>query len=551
MVRILLLFGLSVLISACDGGVKDQDELLDASIESASTHQFPENTPTLDILATGAKISGANGILFSPDDLLYVASVIGSNLTVIDPDSGEILRQLGEAEGVVGPDDLAFAKDGTVYWTSILTGEVGGRTPNGEKIVAAQLSPGVNPITFSDDGRLFVSQCFFGVNLYEVDPKGKAPARLISDELGPGCGLNGMDWGPDNRLYGPRWFTGEIVSFDVNNNSMRLEATGFSTPAAVKFDRQGNLHVLDTGSGEVIKVNGDKKTVVATLVPGLDNFAFDKTNRLFVSSFTDGFVDRIESDGSRTSLLPSGMAHPGGLTVLGDQIVVADLHSIRFFNKDTGEQIDVQRNILGTGKMGGAINIAADGSNLILVSWIDNDVRIWDPVARQVTERYADLAAPVAAVRYAGKIIVTEHGTQQVSALDEDGKTELYQFKSPAGLAVDGDDLYLTERDSGSIFRIGGDSQLFKDPQLVTTGLEAPEGLVVTNAGFTVVEADSGNIVSINSLGEKILLAKIPPGSKSSTTAQPASMIFNGVVKDSDGAIYLTGETDRTLYKLD
>jgi len=536
MIRIVLLFGITFLLAGCNEDPANQKE--------------SSGGPTLSVLATGARISGANGILFSPDGLLYVASVIGSNLTVIDPESGDILKQLGQAEGVVGPDDLAFADDGTVYWTSILTGEVGGLTTAGEKIVAAQLGPGVNPITFSDDGRLFVSQCFFGVNLYEVDPGGKEPARLISDELGPGCGLNGMDWGPDNRLYGPRWFTGEIVSFDVDDNSMRVEATGFNTPASVKFDNNGVLHVLDTGSGEVFKLKGDKKVLVATLVPGLDNIAFDQSNRLFVSSFTDGFVDRVESDGSLTSLLPAGVAHPGGVTIFGDQLVVADLHSIRFFNKDSGEQVDVQRNVLGTGKMGGAINIAADGNNLILVSWIDNDVRVWDPVAQQVVERYSDLAAPVAAVRFAGKIIVAEHGKQQVSAIDEAGQTVLHHFQSPTGLAIDGDDLYLTERDSGSIYRIGADNKLLDDPQLVTSGLEAPEGLVVTNAGFAVVEADSGNIVSINALGEKTTLGNVPPGSAAATSAQPASMIFNGIAIDDLGVIYLTGETSRMLYKI-
>ena len=33
---------------------------------------------------------------------------------------------------------------------------------DGTLVTAAQLGPGVNPITFSDDDRLFVSQCFFG-----------------------------------------------------------------------------------------------------------------------------------------------------------------------------------------------------------------------------------------------------------------------------------------------------------------------------------------------------------------------------------------------------
>jgi sugar lactone lactonase YvrE len=539
--RNLITFILLALIAGCDGGNPTEQ----------TQKAAPEPETSLTILARGADIAGANGILFSPDGLLYVASVIGSNITIIDPDSGVIFNQLDSTDGVIGPDDLAFSDDGAFFWTSILTGEVGGFNAKGEKVIAAQLGPGVNPITFSDDGRLFVSQCFFDTNLYEIDPKGKKPARLISDELGPGCGLNGMDWGPDNRLYGPRWFTGEVVSFNVDDNTMRVEATGFDTPAAVKFDNAGQLHVLDTGTGEVIKLDKDQKIIIATLSPGLDNFAFDKNDQLFVSSFIDGFVKRVESDGTLTTLLPSGMAHPGGITLLGDKLVVADMNAIRFFDKKTGEQTNIQRNVLGTGKMGGAINVSVDGNNLILVSWLDNDVRVWDPVAEEVVERYSGLSAPVDAVRFAGKIIVTEHGSNQVTALDESGSMPLLNFAAPSGLAVDGDDLYLTDREGGSIYKIGAGNAILEKPELITKGLESPEGLVITNSGFAVVEADSGHIVNINALGEKKLLATIPAGSAASTETQPPSMIFNGVTIDENGIIYVTGETSRMLYKIE
>ena len=81
-------------------------------------------------------------------------------------------------------NDVAFNKNGDFYWTSILTGEVAGFSHDGIRVVAANLGPGVNPITFSDDGRLFVAQCFFGDGLYEVDPLGEKEPRSIRDDLG-------------------------------------------------------------------------------------------------------------------------------------------------------------------------------------------------------------------------------------------------------------------------------------------------------------------------------------------------------------------------------
>ena len=62
--------------------------------------------PVLTTIATGANIAGSNGLAFSADNKLYVASVIGSTISIIDPDSGEMLKTLTVEDGVVGPDDL-------------------------------------------------------------------------------------------------------------------------------------------------------------------------------------------------------------------------------------------------------------------------------------------------------------------------------------------------------------------------------------------------------------------------------------------------------------
>lgn len=523
-------------------GCGAEDEMAMPSVEPAA--------PILTTIATGANIAGTNGIEFSADNKLYAVSVIGSTISIIDPDTGEMLKTMTATDGIVGPDDIAFASDGSYFWTSIMTGEVAGFTPDGYKVIAAQLTPGVNPITFSDDGRLFVSQCFFGTGLFEVDPKGIAEPRVIAEDLGPGCGLNGMDWGPDNRLYGPRWFRGEVVSFNVDDNTMRLEASGFTTPAAVKFDNEGILHVLDTGTGEVIKVEGENKTIVATLSQGLDNFAFDKDNRLFVSSFADGFIKRVEADGSLTTLQPGGLAHPGGITLFNDQLVVADLHAIRFFNPQTGEETEVQRNVLGMGKMGGALNLSADGDNLILVSWLDGDIRVWDPIEMEVVERHTGLMGPVAAVRYAGKIIATEHGGSRIISLDDSGTTELVSIDTPTGLAAANGDLYVTSRAEGTIYKIGSDNKLLTTAEIVVEGLTDPEGLTIVGDEFIVVQGSDGKIIAATLDGSKTQLATISSGSPAASSAQPPSMIFNGIAALPDGTLYATGETNRVLYKL-
>lgn len=516
----------------------------------------PETAARARILVTGAGISGANGVHFGPDGLLYVASVIGSELLALNPQDGTVQRRLTAADGVLGPDDVAFGPDGAFYWTSILTGQVAGFTADGDFVVAAELDPGVNPLTFSSDGRLFVAQCFFADGLFEVDPQGRTEPRSIADDLGPGCGLNGMDWGPDDRLYGPRWFHGEVVSFDVDDGTRRLEVSDLGVPAAVKFDSRGRLHVLDTAAGQVLRIAGGERQVVADLMPGLDNFAFDAHDTLFVSSFADGSVLRVEADGSVTELSPAGLAHPAGVAIWqppgadGPQVVVADLHALRGFDPDTGASTFTVRNVLGIGPLGSVLSVAADGANLILTAFTDGDVRIWDPAAGTVVARHEGFDAPVSAIRYHDRLVVAEHGARRVVALDAGDFIVLAEdLEAPTGLATDGERLFVSDRARGQVLEIARAGAAVP-PRIVADGLRAPEGLAWLEDGLVVVEGESGRVLQVGDDGQVRLLTIVAPGTPPAGTSQPPSMVFNGVAA-AGRTLFVSGETTRVLYRID
>jgi sugar lactone lactonase YvrE len=507
---------------------------------------------TVEVLATGAAISGANGVQISPDGRLFVASVIGSEIAVLDPDTGEMLERL--TEGVDGPDDVAFNADGDLFWTSILTGEVAGFRASGERVTAARLTPGVNPLTFSDDGRLFVSQCFFDDKLYEVDPAGLAPERLIADDLGPGCGLNGMDVGPDGRLYGPRWFRQQVVSFDVDEGDMRIEATGFQVPAAVKFDSTGALHVLDTMAGAVIRVEGQKQSVVATFEPGLDNLAFDAGDRLFVSSFVDGTVWRASPDGEHVVLSPGGMAHPGGLAVYpggdGASLLVADLHALRTFDPVSGEQTAVRRNILGVGELGSVLSVAVDGEYLILTSFTDNNMRIWDPVNERNLLRVDNLQMPVHGIRYRGQLVVSEYLAGQVKVVDGQLPTLLASgLAAPTALLTDGESLWVTDRTRGEVLKIAAGGQRIEPPEVLAAGLNAPEGLALWRGQVLVREGETGSVYLLGGDTPELLVT-LGAGSPPASEAQPPSMVLNDIVVVGD-RLFGANELSRELVSVD
>ena len=171
-------------------------------------------------LVEGIGMRGSNGINFDSQNRLYIASVFSAGIIVMDPQNGKILQSYGPDDGVLGPDDLAFGPDGTLYWTDLSQGMVGRMTPDG--VSSAQMvTPGVNPITFSADGRLFVALDFFGDGLYELDPMfvdSPKPIILATPANPMPLGfLNGMDFGPDGRLYGPIYTQGKIISLDVDS----------------------------------------------------------------------------------------------------------------------------------------------------------------------------------------------------------------------------------------------------------------------------------------------------------------------------------------------
>ncbi len=147
-------------------------------------------------------------------------------------------------------DDIAFAPDGTMAWTGFLTGDLYSRKGDGPVKKLASGLPGINSLAFRKDGRLYATQVFLGDALYEIDVEGVKPPRKIMEKMG---GLNGFEFGPDDMLYGPLWFKGQVARVDVDKAELSVVADGFKIPAAVNFDSKGNLWVVDTALGQLVQ----------------------------------------------------------------------------------------------------------------------------------------------------------------------------------------------------------------------------------------------------------------------------------------------------------
>jgi sugar lactone lactonase YvrE len=256
----------------------------------------------------------SNGINFDSDDILYVTSILNSEIVLMDRETGEVLQRLGADQGVTGPDDVAIAPDGTLYWTNYSSGEACRLAA--DTTTCQFVGAFINPITISDDGRLFVATAMpiFSDALYELDPDLVQPPQRIFNNVGM---LNGMDWGPDGFLYAPSWTEANILRIDVDScdeselcDTERVVDGTIAMPSAVKFDSQGNLYAVDSLSGEVLRVDTTvgSVTVIATLPAGLDNLAFDSEDRLFVSNIVTGMVVEVLPNGTTRTV--SGLGRP-------------------------------------------------------------------------------------------------------------------------------------------------------------------------------------------------------------------------------------------------
>jgi sugar lactone lactonase YvrE len=522
------------------------------ALPTASATADP-SVKTIRLLARPAPIPGANGIVFDEGDQLYVGSVGGREIVKLDPNSGRILARFGPDQGFEGADDVALGPDGAIYYTALFTGEVGRIAPDGTHGTVANLSPGVNPITFSDDGRLFVGIAFFGDALYEVDPAGLDSPRLVNS----GLGLNGFDWW-DGYLYAPQMYAGTAVRIDVATGAHAVVADGFVFPTAVDFDPAGRMFVLDSGAGEVLRVDPDtgKRRVVATLGGDPDNMAFDSRGRLFVSDNSSGAIVQVLPKGGIRPVSPSGLVYPGGLAVLaaGKAEIVYAADTFRLFGIDgrTGRTaLEVEASITGGGALAPPMSVGAHGSDLVLSSWFGSAVQVFDPRTLQVEASCGDPDVPLNAIGFGSDVLISELVTHRVAVLDEStcARTTLVELPVPTGLATDGEDLWVADWALGMVFQIA-DEGAFISPVLVASGLAGPEGLAVSrDGGLLVVETvlhrlshiDLGT-GAVTPLVEGLALGTPgPPGT-------PPIWVFDGIAVGPSGAVYVSAHG---LYRID
>lgn len=500
---------------------------------------------------------GLHGLAVEEDGAILAGSVVGQAIYAVNPATGEVTTRLGPPDGMA--DDIAFGPNGEMAWTGYLTGKVFIQDKGGQPRMISQGLPGSNSLAFTKEGRLYFTQVFLGDALYEADPAGVAPPRLIRKDLG---GFNGFEVGPDGMLYGPLWFKNAIVKIDPKTGADTIVADGFQIPAAANFGPDGNLYAIDTKTGELKRIDMKTKavTVVATLAPALDNLAIAKDGTIYVSNMSNATIYAVNpADGAVRTVVSGPLATPTDLVITdgpeGEKLHVADVFAYRVIDTATKAITDPLR--MYRDETENQLGIGAGKSKVLITSWAAGMVQVVDRASGAAIIRHG-FTAPTDALELSdGRLIALEAATGTVRLVgegDAPGEVLVTGLNFPVAMAEAADGkLYVTETNPAATGALTVVDLAAKTVTRVLEGLAGPEGIDIGADGKVyLAEAGAGRVIAYNPADKsKTVLAEgLKTGLPGAEGTLPAYTTTGVAVSKKDGSVYVSSDITNAIYRL-
>ncbi len=516
-----------------------------------------------DVFVRGG-LPGTFGLTFGPDGMLYVPTFAG--VVIVDVSGAGIVGMI-PSDTVHPPEDVTFGPDGSLYGSAMFHGDVWRIAPDGS-VTAQMIGPGVNPIAFNGDGRMFVSQQWVTDTLWELDPDLTAPPRVVARNLG---GVKGMEFGPDGMLYAALMWSGEVVRMGVDAVPVVPEViAAIPAPFTATFGPDGMLYVVERIGSTIQRLDptDGSHATHAQLPWGPDNLAFNDEGRLFVSSYSDGALAEILPGGTVVEWIPGGMIFPVGLAVLprddgGESLFVGSLFTLREFDVETGEQLSVERFRFDPQGYAGSESVSAAGDALVLTMTFGfMSVKVWDPATRTVLQEYHDVTLPVQAIALGDDLVVVDlgAGAGQARVLRvRDGVGEVLADASdglvvPLGLATDGSSVWLTDWATGMISTLMEGGEPLPAPVPLAHGLEGPETMAVDLDGsLLVMESIAGRLSRVDPATGSVtpLVSGLQlSGDNDGALMLPPFGSPAGVAVSSSGTVFVAADEANVIFKL-
>lgn len=305
-----------------------------------------------------------NAMEVGPDGFLYYPLMTANEIWRIDPTGGEPQRVVGDL-GV--PDAVKFDPQGNLVSTQVASGHVLRIDPrSGEKTLLAQLSPGLDNLTFLGD-RLFVSN-----------------------------------------------FTGEITEIVGVGETRTLLGGGLNWPLDLAVGEDGLLYVADGTYFYTVGDGGSLQTVGMLFSPGYPGFLrglAPVAGNAFVVATSGGQIARYRPADGETDYLADGFDQLYGVAVgPGERIVFTELGTGRVHALASGSAEVLASDLRDP--VGVAFD--DDGRPLVAESGAGRVIAVGDTTETVVD----DLSRPQGIAVVDGVLYIVDAGTKEVIAVN-------------------------------------------------------------------------------------------------------------------------------------
>ena len=232
-------------------------------------------------------LSNPHDLILGPDGRLYVADVGGNRIAVLDPETLELVGEIG-AGALGAPHDVDFDM-------------------NGRMLVADTANS--------------------RVAVFEGD-------SLIAEFSGGISRTEGVAVHPNGRVYATGAGSGNIVAFE--SGRAVAAASGLRAPHDVAVDGEGNLWVADAGNDRMVRYSPDLEVLAVLDAPGYGwsgprYLDIDDAGNLIVADKYSHRIKRIAPDGSMTGVIgdtagkgPNRFRTPEGVEIRGGTLFFSD-----------------------------------------------------------------------------------------------------------------------------------------------------------------------------------------------------------------------------------
>ncbi len=293
------------------------------------------------------------------------------------------------------------------------------------------------------------------------------------------------------------------------------------------------------------------------MAPGLDNLAFDRSGRLFVSSFAEASVTEVTREGRARPLIAPGFSWPLGVTVspAGD-LFVADGVAIARVTRDG--RLSRTGVVVQDGFPGSVRGLGAASSGWLWTTTALGAVARYDPAGNTSQVVAAGRDRLMGIHGDAGRAVVAEAGAGRLLQIDRDGEVAVLAegLDEPMGVAPAPDGGHIvSEAGSGRVVSVADDGTLSP----VLEGLDRPQGVAMHGDTLFVLDGGQRSLFAstLGSRERRLIASELPVGTPPGVPRNPGipelamtpgnRLAFADIAIAPDGTLFVSADGEGSV----